>query len=45
MGIDNKYLIFKNIQPGLTVAEAATVDSVLLKLHSMGITFNLKADD
>lgn len=41
MGIDNKYLIFKNIQPGLTVAEAATVDSVLLKLRSNGITFNL----
>lgn len=45
MGIDNKYLIFKNIQPSLTVEDAATVDSVLLKLHSMGITFNLKADD
>ena len=41
MGIDNRYLIFKNIQPGLTVAEAATVDSVLLKLRSKGITFNL----
>ena len=41
MGIDNRYLIFKSIQPGLTVAEAATVDSVLLKLRSKGITFNL----
>lgn len=38
MGIDNRYLIFKNIQPGLTDND---VDSVLLKLRSKGITFNL----